>query len=953
VVRSAAVRAMSRAADPVSLNEAVAVLREALDHDDASEREAFLDLRCAGRPALRARVQSLLDGCAAELDTPAEPAADALIGTRLGAFRVVERIGRGGTGVIYRGRREGADFAQEVAIKLIRRGFDFDDVQARFLRERRILARLSHPNLARFIDGGVSAERRPWFALEFVHGTTITRWCDAHRLGIRARIALFLEVCAAVQYAHGQLVVHRDLKPGNVLVDETGTVRLLDFGIAGLLGGDEPATAATTIGQRRALTPEYAAPEQFRGEVAGLAVDVYALGVIAYELVGGVLPYPVDRADPAAAERSVCETPPQALTAAIARADAGGTSGAQRLVLRGETPASYRRAVRGDLSRILEKALAKAPTRRYATVDAFAEDLRRWQAGQAVRVSGNGWAYRTATFVRRHRLPVALAAAVLVALLTGIGGVLWKSRQAVLAAERANSIQAFLLSVFDASTPGGAADRVPTTRELLARGVARVQDEMSRQPALQADLLTTFGRIHNQLNLFVEAEPLLRQALDLQQSVGGTDAARAETLYQLARALKELRRYGEARALLDRALLAAPARATSQQADIRALRGIVLAQDGAPDAGAGELRVALVLLGEVESPPGRRTASMLDEFGYVLTQGRRFDEAVEVYRRALALERSVYGPVHADIGMTLSNLGACLLSMGRLEQAEQAMREAVAVDGQVYRAPHRVHAVHLSNLASVLLRRGGTVEATELFRESLRLRSALYGDHDPEAAKAMSNLGGALVQLERYNEALALLDQAAAVLSEANGDWRYWLANVQSNRARAERGAGHPGRAEASARQALALREALGGRPGEELFNTRAALGAAWLDSGRLAEAQALFATLLADSERVLPADHPSLAVRHLALADADRTLGLLEEARMHYERSLQIGLATGGERAPYVIEARLGLADTLHRLGQSSEAERQREAAAQAAADLPETHSLRRRAALAGPRAA
>ncbi|PZQ18403.1 MAG: hypothetical protein DI564_03610 [Rhodanobacter denitrificans] len=945
---------MTRAIDVVSLNDAVALLREALDRDDASERDAFLDQRCAGRPALRARVQALLDGCAAELDTAAEPAGDALIGTRLGAFRVVERIGRGGTGVIYRGRREGADFAQEVAIKLIRRGFDFDDVQARFLRERRILARLSHPNLARFIDGGVSAERRPWFALEFVHGTTITRWCDAHRLGVRARIALFLDVCTAVQYAHGQLVVHRDLKPGNVLVDETGTVRLLDFGIAGLLGGDEPATAATTIGQRPALTPEYAAPEQFRGEGAGLAVDVYALGVIAYELVSGVLPYPVDRADLAAAERSVRETPPQALTAAIAREDTAGRSGAQRLALRGETPASYRRAVRGDLGRILEKALAKAPARRYATVDAFAEDLRRWQAGQAVHVSGNGWAYRAATFVRRHRLPVALAVAVLVALLTGIGGVLWKSRQTVLAAERANSIQAFLLSVFDASTPGGAADRVPTTRELLARGVARVQDEMRRQPALQADLLTTFGRIHNQLNLFVEAEPLLLQALELQKTAGGVSAgARAETLYQLARAVKELRRYAEARDLLDRALAQAPAAAQAQRADIHALRGIVLAQDGAADAGAAELRTALALLGGVESPPGRRTASMLDELGYVLTQGRRFDEAVEVYRRALALERSVYGPVHADIGMTLSNLGACLLSMGRLEQAEQAMREAVAVDGQVYRTPHRVHAVHLSNLASVLLRRGGTVEATDLFRESLRLRSALYGDHDPEAAKAMSNLGGALVQLERYDEALALLGQAATVLSEADGDWRYWLANVQSNRARAERGAGHPDRAEAAALQALALREALGGKPGEELFNTRAALGAAWLDSGRAAEAQALFASLLADSERVLPADHPSLAVRHLALADADRALGLLDEARAHYARSLQIGLATGGERAPYVIEARLGLADTLRRLGEAGEGERQREAAAQAAADLPETHSLRRRAARPGPHAA
>jgi len=938
--------------DP-SLTAALALLRRALDLDTPEERAAFLDQRCAGQPALRTRVQAMLEGCVAQIDAPPpDETRDALIGSLLGPFRVVERIGRGGTGVIYRGLREEADFAQEVAIKLIRRGFDFDDVQARFLRERRILARLSHPNLARFIDGGLSPDRRPWLALEFVRGTTLTRWCDARRLGVRARIALFLDVCAAVQHAHTHLVVHRDLKPGNVLVDQTGAVRLLDFGIAGLLGEDETDTAAapTTIGQRRAFTPEYAAPEQFGGGGAGVAVDVYALGVIAFELVSGALPYPLDRGNLIATERIVREMPPQTLLAALAREDAppvpAASAALQRLEARGETPASYRRAVRGDLTRILEKALAKEPADRYASVDAFATDLRQWLAGAPVRVSGNGMGYRMATFVRRHRLPVALAGMALVLLLAGLGGMLWKSRQAVRAAERANSIQAFLLSVFDSSAPGGAADRVPSTRELLARGVERVQAEMKDQPALRADLLTTFGRIHNQLNLFVEAEPLLRQAHDLQQAAGGTDPERAaDTLYQLARSVKELRRYAEARALLDQALARVPAHASLQQVDIRVLRGIVLAQDGAPDVGAEELREALALLQQVENPPGKKTASVLDDFGFVLTQGKHFDEAVRVYRQALALERTVYGEVHADIGMTLSNLGACLLAMGRLDEAGQAMREAVAVDAKVYGTPHRVHAVHLANLASVLLRKGDTAEATELFRESLRLRVALYGENDPEAGKAMSNLGGALVQLERYDEASTVLDRAATLLAAGEGDWRYWQANVQTNRARAERGAGRLGQAEAAARQALTLREALGGTPGEEWFNSRAVLGAVWLDTGRAAEARDLFAASLAESRRLFPPDHPSLAQRHLALAEADVALGALDEARTHYEESLRIGLASAGEHALYVIQARLGLAETLQRLHDTAGSLRQREAVVEAVARLPEGHSLKRRA--------
>ncbi len=252
------------------------------------------------------------DECPERESAAAAEPVDPLLGERLGPFRVIERIGRGGMGMVYRGEREDADFIQIVAIKLIRRGFDFDDVQARFLRERRILAKLNHPNLARFIDGGVAPDGRPWFALEFVDGKAITRWCDAEHLAVRERVRLFLDVCAAVQYAHSQLVVHRDLKPSNILVGADGSVRLLDFGIAGLLEGNDDATrAVTTLASCYALTPEYAAPEQFARTAAGVGADVYSLGVILYELVTGVLPYTLDRHDLAAAERTVRDHPPE------------------------------------------------------------------------------------------------------------------------------------------------------------------------------------------------------------------------------------------------------------------------------------------------------------------------------------------------------------------------------------------------------------------------------------------------------------------------------------------------------------------------------------------------------------------------------------------------------------------------------------------------------------------
>ena len=311
--------------------EALRILRDALD-TDPGERDSFLSMRCGADTQLRERVDALLRGIADDdVSSPDEDqhrsgSEDSLVGCMLGPFRVVERIGRGGMGIVYRGEREGADFNQQVAIKLIRRGFDFDDIRARFLRERRILARLSHPNLARFIDGGLAADGRPWFALEFVDGKPITAWCDAARLDIDARVRLFLDVCAAVQHAHTQLIVHRDLKPANILVDQGGNVRLLDFGIAKLVAGDEPG-AQTTIGARPVLTPEYAAPEQFGGELAGVATDIYALGAILYELVAGVLPIEIDRRDLAAAERMVREQPPSPLALAIAREPMDDASG--------------------------------------------------------------------------------------------------------------------------------------------------------------------------------------------------------------------------------------------------------------------------------------------------------------------------------------------------------------------------------------------------------------------------------------------------------------------------------------------------------------------------------------------------------------------------------------------------------------------------------------------------
>ncbi len=487
--------------------QALTLVRLLLDRP-ADEHEALIARHCDGDAALAGRVRRLLlrleeigdEGDAVCEDNDEMDGGDRLIGTRLGPFRVIERIGRGGMGVVYRGGREGTDFRQDVALKLVRRGFDFDDVHARFLRERRILARLDHPHLARFIDGGMADDGRPWFALEFVHGERITRWCDAQRLGIAARVRLFLDVCATVQYAHSQLVVHRDLKPDNILVDARGAVRLLDFGIARLLGDDEHGLTVTHAGRGYAMTPEYAAPEQFDGEGAGVGADIYALGAVLYALIAGAPPIALQHGDLFAAARQAREQPPPSLAAAIARPDDDETpeqAQARRLAARSTNASAYRRTVRGDLSRICEKALAKEPERRYASAAALADDLQRWLAGAPVQATGNTLRYRLGKFVRRHRVSTALAALALASLVAGMAAVFWQARIARQEAQSAMAMKDFVLELLREADVRDDQDRIHVA-DLLERGSARLH-ALPPGSELRTEMLGVLLALHRDL----------------------------------------------------------------------------------------------------------------------------------------------------------------------------------------------------------------------------------------------------------------------------------------------------------------------------------------------------------------------------------------------------------------------------------------------------------------------
>lgn len=479
------------------------LLGEALDLPRA-DRATFLDRACAGDASLRAEVDSLLaanDDADGFLETspvvPVSGLVDAAappsrIGLRVGAYAIVEEIASGGMGEVYRAVRADDQFRKQVAVKLLRPGLDAAFVLDRFRAERQILASLDHPNIARLIDGGVSGDGVPYFVMELIDGVPIDGYCETQRLSVAARIELFRAVCEAVHYAHQRLVVHRDIKPSNILVAADGTPKLLDFGIARLVDeGESAPTAPRTMTEFRALTPEYASPEQIRGEPVTTASDVYSLGVLLYRLIAGRSPYRADASRPLDLAREILEQDPQRPSVAVGE---NATEESRRL----------RRRLRGDLDTIVLHALRKDPARRYASAERLAEDLRRHLSGLPVQARPDTWTYRSAKFLRRHAVAVAATVLVFASLVGGIVLALHSAEIARHERDRAqrhfNDVRrlanAALIDVHDAIQP--LPGSTPIRRRLVEQARAYLDalaHESGDDPSLQRELAWAYEKV--------------------------------------------------------------------------------------------------------------------------------------------------------------------------------------------------------------------------------------------------------------------------------------------------------------------------------------------------------------------------------------------------------------------------------------------------------------------------
>lgn len=843
-------------------------------------------------------------------------------GQVLGPYRTLRLLAEGGMGAVWLAERLDGMYSRQVALKLMRDDIAGRAFAERFSRERSILGALDHPRIAKLLDAGTTVDGQAYLAIEYVDGKPLTSYCDAGQLPIRARVELVVQVLEAVQYAHERLVVHRDLKPNNILVSADGQAHLLDFGIAKLLGdgGEATETELTQLGGR-AFTPDYASPEQITGEPVTTASDVYSAGVLLYELLCGQRPYRLARASRAALEEAILEEDPAPPSQRVVDGPAvrARSTSAKRLA----------KALSGDLDTIVMKALKKRPGERYATAEAFRSDLQRYLLGLPVRARPDSRLYRARKFVTRHRSGVVVAAALVATLGAGIAGTVWQASQARQEARRARAVQDFLTSLFDEAQPAKARGRELTARELLERGQRQLQSGLADQPRLGAELDGVLADLFVKLNAEDKALPLAQarlataQRLDGEQSLAYGDALAAlarvhsgmlhhdlalET-YSRARQvllnhaserqgelldierhrsfeLVELQRHKEAVQILDAALPAMIARWGERDWEVisaKALLSTACSWLGERER-AGSLALEIEpLLDTVDESHLLEAIDARSDIGHAFLAAWQPDRAVTPLRGAIKEWARVVG---ADTPIELTFRRTLMLALGEIGNYEEAARIATEdVPRSIRIIGPDAQPTRLTESFAVrpLIAIGQTVEALEMARSSLAAlpERAVQNSFAPLQRRDFENRHAlALIytgQSEAAHVALGQLVDQARRDGQAKGDVYgrslHYLAGARIAR-------GDWAAAIDASREAIQVFEH--SRIGADMYVARAQLTEA-MALARQGHADAAVALVDAADAHLLKVSEASHPVRHhaqLVRAEVLRGLGRLDEAR-------------------------------------------------------------------------
>jgi serine/threonine-protein kinase len=855
---------------------------------EPAARAAYLERECVDDAELRAEVERLLlaDEAAADgafIEGAVRAAARALTGEDrrtglvLGPYRLLRELGRGGMGTVWLAERADDAYRARVAIKLVRGGFGRPDLERRFRAERQTLADLRHENIARLLDGGTAPDGTPFLVMEYVDGAPITEHARARALGVRDRLALFHAVCGAVQHAHAALVVHRDIKPSNVLVGQDGVPKLVDFGIAKPLGPDEGSDTTALV---RPLTPSYASPEQIRGERVTVATDVYALGVLLYELLSGTQPFGGGESS-LEVQRRVLEDEPRAPSDAVRGSEAGTG-----------VPA---RDIAGDLDNIVRKALSKEPERRYASVEQLAEDVRRHLAGEPVQARPATARYRLSKFVRRHRAGVAVAAGLAV-LLTGLGvyHVTRLTRERDVAnreRQTAEQVSAFLVDLFSAADPRVALGDTITARALLDRGRERLDTALTGAPLVRARMLETLGSVYGSLGRYADARDLHAAAAQLIERADGPLSPRlAATLLLLADDRGSLAERDGAIADARRAvaILETTRNDSALAAGLRGLASAFL--DAAlPDSASPLLDRALALQEAALGPEHLAVAATLDLAGNALAQRGEYEGALAAQRRALVIRDAHVGERDLTRANNIMNIGSTLQNMGRPDSARALYERTLPGLVAAYGTGHPTINAMRRNLVGARLAMGEVDGALAEMRQLLEAdRLALGADH-PMLGNHWGGIGSLLRQQRDRVAAVAAFDSSIAVFTRALRPDAIELWSPLYNKSNTLNELGHDEEALALARHALEVAEAHGPATHPRIGSTLHTIGHTLEKMGRLEEAEGALNRAVSVLEAAYGHDHLEVTRPLRTLGRLYIRQGRFDAAVAAYARTLPI----------------------------------------------------------------
>ena len=826
---------------------------------------------------------ALLHEALQPLDAPVDPAADPLAdlqsvaspprdGECIGPYRLSHLIGRGGMGAVYAATRVDGSFEQRVALKVLRSDRTAPQTLERFRRERAILARMQHPHIAGLLDGGVTPDGEAWFAMELIDGVPLIEYAQQHALALKARLSLFVQVCEAIAFAHRNLVVHRDLKPSNIMVDREGRARLLDFGIAKLLEPElDTGGAALTLADERVLTPDYAAPEQILGGAVTTATDIYALGLLLYELLTGQQAQMLRGlawADMARACSDESPLPSRAMPGLDVQPRAGVRAN----------------LLRGDLDAIVLKALRKEPEQRYASAPALIEDIERYRSGLPVAARAGNRRYRWSRFLQRNRLAVAAAAVVLLALTIGLGVAMWQARVARLQAQRSDQVRGFLVQMFRSIDQNASAGHEVTARELLDAGAARLEHDLTGQPDVQAELFATLGGLYLKLGRFAPAAETLAKSLAILRALPDPNPAlMTRTLLDSADAQGAIGHLAEARALTgeaERLLAGGPASAQALMVRVLEMRILLDTMDDDASKGEQDARALVAFEARRTGTESAEYGAALMSLGGALTAHDRFEEAERTIRAGIALRarilgakelrrpdytrlmtvlqlrghyrdglaeaerlyeasRARNGDIHIETLTGRLQRAIYLAQVGRSTEAEAEMRAAIAtMESNGLGAPSLQPAMH-ALLGRLLTDQGRFDEGTELTRQLLVNTRAVRGPNARATLYVERELGGVLTARGDLTEADALLRHAAEIAQKHDGEDGLQLAEVRARQSALELARGDAAAAELLARSALPVLENALGPEHDETARAHHALGRALLAQGHAEHAEA------------------------------------------------------------------------------------------------------------------